>query len=106
VFVIFGATGDLMAKKIAPALFHLYRNGKFPKMFRIIAFSRRNLQLSEFQDHIRQILIKHKAKGIKSEDIESFLNYFIYQKGDFDTVKSYNELASFLGHIDGEWKAC
>lgn len=106
VFIIFGATGDLMAKKIAPALFHLYRNGKFPHLFKIIAFSRRDLSLAEFQDHIRAILQNHKTKGLKTEEIESFLNYFLYQKGDFETVDAYNTLASDLGRIDGEWMAC
>lgn len=106
VFIIFGATGDLMAKKIAPALLHLYINNKFPKLFKIIGVSRRDLTLPQFQEHIRQILKKHKAKHVKNEDIESFLDYFLYQQGDFDKVDAYNLLASDLGRIDGEWKAC
>lgn len=105
VFIIFGATGDLMAKKIAPALFHLYINGKFPSLFKIIAFSRRELTVADFQEHIRQILKSHKSKASES-DIESFLNYFMYQKGDFDKVDAYNSLAEDLGRIDGEWRAC
>jgi len=105
VFIIFGATGDLMAKKIAPALFHLYINKKFPHLFKIIAFSRRDLSLVEFQEHIRTIL-KNSSKKLKSTDIEAFLKYFEYKKGDFDTVDAYNELASRMGRIDGEWKAC
>lgn len=106
VFIIFGATGDLMAKKIAPALFHLYVNGKFPSLFKIIAFSRRDLTLAEFQDHIRTILKNKKKKRVKEADIEAFLQYFMYQKGDFDKVDAYNSLAKDLGRIDGEWKAC
>lgn len=106
VFIIFGATGDLMAKKIAPALFHLYVNGKFPHLFKIIAFSRRDLTLDEFKDHIRGILKDTKKKRVKESEIEAFLDYFMYQKGDFDKVDAYNSLASDLGRIDGEWKAC
>lgn len=106
VFIIFGATGDLMAKKIAPALFHLYLNKKFPNLFRIIAFSRRDIDLDGFKDHVRQILTNHKKRQFKKDDIESFLNYFEYQKGNFDKVDAYNTLASFLGRIDGEWMAC
>jgi glucose-6-phosphate 1-dehydrogenase len=106
VFIIFGATGDLMAKKIAPALLNLYISGKFPKLFKIIAFSRRDLTLSDFQEHLRTILKNHKDKRIKTNDIEDFLQYFIYQKGNFDTVDAYNALSEKLGRIDGEWKAC
>ncbi len=105
VFIIFGATGDLMAKKIAPALFHLYTNKKFPNLFKIVAFSRRDLSLEDFKEHIRSILKSHKKKA-KESDIEAFLEYFLYQKGDFEKVDAYNTLAEDLGRIDGEWRAC
>jgi glucose-6-phosphate 1-dehydrogenase len=106
VFIIFGATGDLMSKKIAPALFHLFINGKFPKLLKIIAFSRRDLTQEEFQQHIREIMEKHNDKRVTPEGIEKFLKFFVYQRGDFDTIDAYNTLAAYLGRIDGEWKAC
>lgn len=105
VFIIFGATGDLMTKKIAPALFNLYINNKFPSLFKIIAFSRRDLTIEQFQSHIRKILKTTKIKANKL-NIEAFLQYFIYQKGDFDKVDAYNILAKSLGRIDGEWRTC
>lgn len=95
-----------MAKKIAPALFNLYLNGKFPKLFKIIAFSRRDLTLEEFQQHIKNILTTQLNKKVNSDDIESFLQFFMYKKGDFEKVDAYNELAASLGRIDDEWKAC
>jgi glucose-6-phosphate 1-dehydrogenase len=105
IFVIFGATGDLMAKKITPALFQLFIKGKLPNMFRIIGFSRREWGDIEFQNHIKKILLEHKVK-VKSEDVERFLKYFVYQKGSFDDKDSYKNLAEYLGMVDGEWKAC
>lgn len=106
VFIIFGATGDLMAKKITPALFHLYKNGKFPHLFKIIAFSRRDISNEDYQDHLRKILSTTKDRRIKGSDVESFLTYFEYRKGDFDQVNAYNDLAVYLGRVDDEWKAC
>lgn len=106
VFIIFGATGDLMAKKITPALFQLYKDKKLPSMFKIIGFSRRNWSQDEFRGHVRHILVNHKTKNVKKDDVEAFLEYFVYQQGDFDAVTSYNILAEYLGRIDGEWKAC
>lgn len=32
-FVLFGATGDLAKRKIYPALFNLYLDGKLPQVF-------------------------------------------------------------------------
>ena len=105
VFIVFGATGDLMAKKIAPALFNLFVSGKFPNLFKIIAFSRRNLTQEEFKEQLSLTLRSHKRK-FKEADIEAFLNYFVYQMGDFEKVDAYNQLAAFLGRVDDEWMAC
>ena len=105
VFIIFGATGDLMGKKIVPALFLLYKKGKFPKLFKIIGFSRRNLSEKEFINFVREILIKH-IKDVSNEDLEKFLSYFLYQQGDFEAMSYYKILAGRLGIIDGQWSVC
>ncbi len=106
VFVIFGATGDLMYKKIAPALFNLFRRDKLPKLLRIIGVARRDLIDQEFHKHITEIL--EKRLGIKNNDkqVKSFLKYFSYQQGKFEAENTYNNLAKILGRTDDEWKVC
>ena len=39
--VIFGASGDLTARKLIPALYHLFSSGQLPSPVRIIGFARR-----------------------------------------------------------------
>ena len=39
--VIFGASGDLTARKLIPAFYHLYKDKLMPKAFRIVGFARR-----------------------------------------------------------------
>ena len=39
--MIFGASGDLTARKLIPALYHLYREKQLPDPFRIVGFARR-----------------------------------------------------------------
>lgn len=39
-FVIFGATGDLMRRKLLPALFHLSDSGRLPRKFHILGVAR------------------------------------------------------------------
>ena len=39
--VIFGASGDLTARKLIPALYHLYLGNQLPKPTHIIGFARR-----------------------------------------------------------------
>jgi glucose-6-phosphate 1-dehydrogenase len=105
VFIIFGATGDLMGKKIIPALFHLYKKGKFPKLFKIIGFSRRDLSQDKFVEFVRGLLVNHSQVSSK-DDLEKFLAYFLYQKGQFDEIAYYKELAKSLGIQDQEWNIC
>ena len=38
--VIFGASGDLTARKLIPALYHLFIGKQLPDPFRIIGFAR------------------------------------------------------------------
>lgn len=106
VFIIYGATGDLMGKKIVPALFHLYKKGKFPNLFKIIGISRRKLSEEEFVNYVHDLLIKHTKEKITNEQIQKFLTYFLYQQGDFNDMTSYKSLASRLGIVDGEWNVC
>src|ERR1700684_4003773 len=40
--VIFGASGDLTARKLIPALYHLAKDKQLPPAYRIIGFARRD----------------------------------------------------------------
>jgi glucose-6-phosphate 1-dehydrogenase len=40
IFIIFGGTGDLNKRKLAPALFNLYTEGYMPDQFAIIGTGR------------------------------------------------------------------
>ena len=55
-FVVLGVTGDLMTKKIAPALFNLHEKGLLPAQFRLIGVSRRDWTDDDLKRHIRAIL--------------------------------------------------
>ena len=50
--VIVGASGDLTARKLSPALYHLHRKGRLPKQTRIIGVSRRKWPNDDFRRHL------------------------------------------------------
>ena len=105
ILIILGATGDLMRKKIVPALFNLYKEGKTPKLLHIIGFSRRDLTDDQFKASLEEILRTHH----QDEDIttmHTFLNLWSYNKGTFENEKDYTNLAKKLGFFDNEWKTC
>ncbi len=103
--VVFGATGDLMMKKIVPSLYYLYKNKQLPKLFRVLGFSRRDLTDTSFKNHIFSILKKNRMASDKRK-CKAFLELFHFQNGSFNKKSTYAALAKHLGNIDGEWNAC
>ncbi|MFA5770397.1 MAG: glucose-6-phosphate dehydrogenase [Patescibacteria group bacterium] len=105
--VVLGATGDLMHKKIVPALFNLYKSGRTPKLFKIIGLSRRDWTDYEFKQLLRKILADHhKKKIISKEQVDAFINLWIYHQGRFDFLSEYKQLATKLGYFDNKWNVC
>ncbi len=98
-FVVLGATGDLMTKKIAPALFSLHEKGALPKNFRIVGISRRDWTDDDMRRHVRTIL-EVKAKHATPATIEAFLRTVIYHKISFDSFEDYVALGDALKKID------
>jgi glucose-6-phosphate 1-dehydrogenase len=59
VLVLFGATGDLAARKLFPGFFRLFSEGMMPADFRIIGSGRRSPGSDdEFRAHVRDALIR------------------------------------------------
>ncbi len=105
IFVVLGATGDLMAKKIAPALFNLHVQKKLPPRFQLVGVSRREWGDDELKRHLRAIL-DVKAQGAKAADVSSFLGLATYHRLTFDDLGDYAALNDRLKRIDDEWGAC
>ena len=104
IFVAFGATGDLMKRKVIPALYHLHKGAQLPTMFRVIGFSRREWSDVEFQAFIREVVEDHQ--GGPAGDLQSFLERFRFQRGYFEEQKSYEELKKAFDSLDKEWGVC
>jgi len=104
IFVILGATGDLMRQKLVPALFHLYKKGNLPKLFQVVGFSKDSLDKERFQQMVAG-MVKTKVTAT-AEEVASFSKFFVYQQGTFGKKDGYKKLAEFLGMRDNEWRVC
>lgn len=89
ILVIFGATGDLMDKKISPALYSLNKD-KPDTFHKIIGFGRRDLTDDSFREMVKTSVLK------KLDLDESLMNDFLskveYHKGEFDNLESFKNL--------------
>jgi glucose-6-phosphate 1-dehydrogenase len=105
IIVVLGATGDLTAQKITPALFNLYRSGSLPRMFRVVGFARRDLQDNDFTAMAATNLIK-RASAAEKRELNKFLSLFSYARGFFEKKSDYIRLRKRLDGIDRAWGMC
>ncbi|OGZ95091.1 MAG: hypothetical protein A2676_03965 [Candidatus Sungbacteria bacterium RIFCSPHIGHO2_01_FULL_51_22] len=103
VLVVFGATGDLMRKKLVPALYHLHQKNKLGDRFKIVGYARRLLTTEEFRRQIAAVL---RERGIVEAEYPPFLLRFSYIQGTFENGDDYAALASGLREIDDTWGVC
>ncbi len=93
ILTIFGATGDLMTKKLIPSLYLLYKEKKLPKDMEVIGFSRRAYSLKDFRKHVQEI-VEHFDKDAKN--LNSFLNIFNFVSSQFDDSEGYIKLQEVI----------
>ncbi|MDN5351543.1 MAG: glucose-6-phosphate 1-dehydrogenase [Clostridiales bacterium] len=89
-FTIFGATGDLTAKKLVPALYALYMDEQLPKRFAVVCIGRRAYNDGVFLEEVRE-----KLSGVydKWEDFKTHISYY---QMDFSNPEAYGDFEAFV----------
>lgn len=105
ILVVFGATGDLMVRKIVPALFYLFGKGRLPERLSVLGFSRREWADEHFQAHVRAILAE-RAPHALPHDVDLFVEHFRFQRGTFEEDAAYDALRDRMASIEHEWGVC
>jgi glucose-6-phosphate 1-dehydrogenase len=91
-YVIFGATGNLAAKKLIPALYHLEVAGKLPEGTRIIGIGRRPWEQAYWLEQV-STWVQEKARGGASVDtVTQFCTRCEYLRGDLHDAALYQAL--------------
>jgi len=98
--VIFGATGDLAARKILPSLYDLLCNDRLPAPSVIIGASRSSLTDEEFRERMKSVLKKTEA-DMRCWD--EFASRLFYRSVDFNDVGAFSNLAGFISAKDEEF---
>src|SRR5256884_6339857 len=77
--VIFGASGDLTARKLIPAFYHLCKEKQMPADFRIIGFARREKTDASWLDELRQALDQFsRTKPVDDQVWREFSQHLLY----------------------------
>jgi glucose-6-phosphate 1-dehydrogenase len=106
IIVIFGGAGDLTWRKLIPSLFDLFRAGRMPAQFAILALDRMPFRDADLRGHFLDGAKKFsREKKVKTKDWEDFSRNVTYQQGDFQDPATYAALAATCEQLDRKWKA-
>ncbi len=100
--VIFGASGDLTARKLIPALYDLAARRRLPMEFAVVGVSRTHMSHDEFRKKLRGTLESQRPGGVNDGVWDSFCDSVFYLAGDTRNAETYEELKGFLKRLDGE----
>ena len=98
--VIFGASGDLAARKLLPALFALDRFGLLPADYAIVGVARRPLSDTLFRAHIAGALTEHGEVDAAGGGVAAFLQRCFYQPADIGDTRSLHLLHRRLAEVE------
>lgn len=101
-FVLFGATGDLAKRKIYPALYHLFVDGKLPRAFSLVGLGRREWTDDSFRANVEQSLRRFSRRESTDETMIRFLQAFRYCVLDIDREEHYRRLLTLVEQREAE----
>lgn len=99
--VIFGATGDLTGRKLAPALYNLARDGQLPGHFGCVGFARREKSNEEFREEVHKDVNEFsRVKPVDETLWKTFSEQLFYHKSEFHEDEGYERLYILLNELD------
>lgn len=104
VLVIFGATGDLTARKLMPALYNLKREGQLPSNFVCVGFARREKNDNQFREEMKEAVSKFsRVKPLDEKLWDDFAKTLFYHQANFDEQEGYDNLKKSMEELDGKY---
>jgi len=101
--VIFGASGDLTHRKLLPALWNLYVEGRLPEGFAVVGMARSASSHEEFRRGAREAAEQHsRFPEPEAEQWERFESGLFYLRGRYDDPASYEALRDLLHRLARE----
>lgn len=99
-FIIFGGTGDLAARKLYPALFFLYQKQYLAQNFAVIGTARRPWSDEHFQD----VVVDAISDLCDDEQVKrDFASHFYYQSHNVTDTKHYQTLKQLADKLDQKY---
>ncbi len=100
IVVIFGASGDLTARKLAPAIFNLSMDSLLPTHCYLIGYGRKEISDIEFRNYIKESTEKHSRRKISEQTWKSLEENVSFQAGSYDNLEDFHSLSAQIDSIE------
>jgi glucose-6-phosphate 1-dehydrogenase len=100
--IIFGASGDLTARKLVPALFQAYGKGRLPADARIVGVSRSAMTDDQFRTHLVKLAKEVTGKSWDEGKWKEFTGRLHYVAGDAAADGGLAALSAWLKEHEGD----
>jgi glucose-6-phosphate 1-dehydrogenase len=105
--VIFGASGDLTARMLMPALAKLTQERTLPEMFFVVGVARSPMTDAEFRSAMRAAVAKFSTDPLHVSDLPADLvERLFYVTGEFHEAATYTKLKTVLRRVRGKKPGC
>src|SRR5512140_442203 len=100
IMVIFGASGDLTARKLMPALYNLAKSGMLSQEFAIVGVARNDMTNEQFRQAMSDNLQSFATDKIDPALRDWLTSRLYYVAGEFQDPGLYTKLAAVLTEAD------
>jgi glucose-6-phosphate 1-dehydrogenase len=99
--VIFGATGDLTARKLVPALYNLWLKKRLPDDINIVLTARKPLTAPQVRAMFRESTRTFSKPAFRLPDWKAFAQHIQYVRLDLDDPRTFSNLPRYLRKLPG-----
>ncbi len=102
VVVIFGASGDLTARKLIPAIYNLAVDALLPADFFLIGFGRKPIPDAEFQRDAADAIREFSRRELRDDVWSRLAPRTLYVSGGYDDPVAFRQLAARIDALERE----
>lgn len=100
ILVIFGASGDLTARKLVPALFNLGLDNLLPADFRLIGYGRKPVADEAFRASAKEAVGTFSRRKLDDDVWGNLEGNISYHSGGYDDLEAFKSLAGMIAKME------
>lgn len=104
--IIFGASGDLTARKLIPGLYNNFRKRRLPERTSLIGFARKPYTDETFRQKMKEAVTIFAPDDHREDEWRGFASRLFYHQGEFEGADHYQRLAQRINGVDAPPNNC